>query len=331
MEKTAGKQLVFAVWGILVLLVSQWLKAVTAPLLTGVCLALFLDPVRDFFEHRLPGRPGRLRRGFSLVLVFVTMTAAVFLLVRYAGEKLAQSITEALELLPFLGQQADAVSKELSAQTRLDISALPAKALESLFSVLRKIIDRLFTGGGSAILGLVFAVWMLAGRDRLFSLAEELCRRSAKPDARLSDLSLCRKCFAAFVRGQSADAAVLGAGCFIGMFLFHKPFAGLISLVIGLTALIPAAGAWAGAAFGALLLFSKSTADGVWFLIFIFLLQQLENNLIYPRVMGRSVGLPGGLVLGAVLTGGVLFGVPGMLLFVPAASFLWQKLKAVLP
>jgi len=331
MENFPGKQLSAAMWGIFLLLVSQWLKAVTAPLLTGICLALFLDPLRDFSERRLPKGIGRFRRGFSLIIVFAAMTAAAFLLVRYAGERLAESIDEALGLLPSLGRQADAVSREISAQTKLDISSLPAKALESLFSALKEVIDRLFTGGGSAFLGLVFAVWILAGRDKLFALAEELCRRTAQPEKHLKDLALCRRCFSAFVKGQSADAAVLGAGCFVGMALFHKPFAGLISLVIGITALIPAAGAWAGAAFGALLLFSKSTADGVWFLIFIFLLQLLENNLIYPRVMGKTVGMPGGLVLGAVLTGGVLFGIPGMLLFVPAASFLWQKMKTLLP
>lgn len=328
MEKNAGKELIVPA-AVLVILAAERLGTVISPLLTGVSLALFLDPVRGFFERRLR-RLKRLRRAFSVFLTLASVTAAVFLLIRYAGEKLAASIAEAMELLPVLGQRADEMSRALSARTSIDISALPGKAMESLFSALSNMIDRLFTGGGSMAVGIVFAVWMLAGRDRILELAEKLCSRSPAPEKRLADLSLCRKSFSAFVRGQTLDAVILGSGCFAGMLLFRKPFAALISLIIGLTALIPAAGAWAGAAFGALLLFSVSVADGVWFLVFILLLQQLENNLIYPKVMGRAMGLPGGIVLAAVLAGGALFGIPGMLLFVPAASFLWQKLQLIL-
>ena len=326
MEKTAGKVLSFSAAGLFFLTAADRLEGVISPLLTGICLAVFLDPVRGFFEKRLPERL-KTRQGAAVFLTLSAVTAAVCLLAGYAGEKLAAAAEEALELLPALRERTEKMALTLAAED----ADLSGKALESLFSALQGAVDRLFSGGGSLLLGAVFGIWMLAGRDRILRLMERACGLFPAPERRREDLHLLRGCFSAFVRGQALEAVILGTGCLAGMLLFRKPFAGLVSLVIGLTALVPAAGAWAGAAFGALLLFSVSIADGTWFLVFIILLQQIENNLIYPRVMGRTVGLPGGIVLTAVLLGGAMFGIPGMLLFVPAASFLWQKLKAALP
>ena len=336
MEKSAEKSL-WIILAVLFLLPSlKELKTVISPLLTGLCLALFLEPLRSFFERLL--RPmkqkPKLKKLLGPVTVLLTFAAVMgggALLIRFAGPKLLESLRQAMELLPTLGEQAGEVSRSISAQTQLDLSQLPTKLIETLISSLTGAADQLLNCGTSLLLGTILAVWMLLGKEKIFAFWTRLSALSSNAEQLERDTSRCRSCFAAFVRGQLTEAAILGLGCLGGMLLFHKPFAGLISLIIGITALVPVAGAWAGGAFGALLLFSRSTADGMWFLVFIILLQQLENNLIYPRVMGKTVGLPGAIVLLAVLTGSTLFGIPGMLLMVPTASFLWQKLESELP
>lgn len=181
--------------------------------------------------------------------------------------------------------------------------------------------------GGTLLVGIILGGWMLLKKAAIFSLITQLISLSPRmQEDLLENLQLARRCFSSFVSGQLTEALILGGGCLAGMLLFQKPLAGLVSLIIAITALVPVAGALVGGALGVLLLTGQSVADGLWFLIFIVLLQFLENNLIYPRVMGRSVGLPAPLVLIAVLAGGTLLGIPGMLLAVPTASVLWQQL-----
>jgi predicted PurR-regulated permease PerM len=126
--------------------------------------------------------------------------------------------------------------------------------------------------------------------------------------------------------GQLTEAVILGGLCFLGMALLRIPFALLISVLVGVTALIPVFGAFIGMGVGALLILSVEPIKALWFLIFLILLQQVEGNLIYPRVVGRSVGLDGVWVLMAV-TLGSSFGVVGMLLAVPLASVLYTLAK----
>ena len=123
--------------------------------------------------------------------------------------------------------------------------------------------------------------------------------------------------------GQFTEACIIGTLCFIGMLIFGMPYAGIISVLIGFTALIPIFGAFIGTGIGAFLILLENPLKAFWFVVFIIVLQQLEGNLIYPRVVGKSVGLPGIWVLTAVTIGGGLFGVAGMLFSVPVCSVLY--------
>lgn len=317
-------------------LLLSWerLRPVTSPLLTGLCLAVFLDPLCGLLENRVlrplcrsPFWKGQVRR-LSVALALLLAAGGGGLLVGQA----AQSLGQAMDQLPALGgsleRQAQALSQELTRYTggrfRLDLAALSRELLANLLPSLGALGPRLAGWGASLFLGTVFALWMLLKKEAAFSLCRRLLGLFPTLGPQLREMGrLCRRSFSAFVRGQLTEAVILGSGCLIGMLLFQKPFAGLISLIIGITALVPVAGALVGGAFGTALLLGQSLGDGIWFLIFIVLLQQLENNLIYPRVMGRSVGLPAALVLLAVLLGGTLLGIPGMLLLVPVASALW--------
>ena len=139
--------------------------------------------------------------------------------------------------------------------------------------------------------------------------------------------SLSNKVFTNFVSGQCLEAIIIGVLCFFGMIILRLPYAGAISVLVGFTALIPVFGAFIGTIVGAFLIFMVNPLQAVIFVIFIIVLQQLEGNLIYPHVVGKSVGLPGIWVLVAVTVGASINGILGMLLSVPLVSIIYSILK----
>ena len=140
-------------------------------------------------------------------------------------------------------------------------------------------------------------------------------------------LGVLNDCFRKYITGQCLEAVILGILCCIGMAIFQFPYAMMIGTLIGFTALIPVAGAYIGAAVGAIMIFTVSPIKALFFLIFIIVLQQLEGNLIYPKVVGSSIGLPALWVLAAVTIGGGLMGVLGMLIGVPIAAALYRLIR----
>ena len=179
-------------------------------------------------------------------------------------------------------------------------------------------------------LGLVFAVYLLAQKEKLGNQAKKAMSAVLKPKRAQSltnVTALTNDIFTKFITGQFADACIIGVLCFIGMLIFRMPYAAIISVLIGFTALIPIFGAFIGAGIGAFLILLESPIKAFWFIVFIIILQQIEGNLIYPKVVGKSVGLPGIWVLVAVTVGGNLFGVLGMLFSVPVCTVMYVLLK----
>ena len=145
------------------------------------------------------------------------------------------------------------------------------------------------------------------------------------PIIRVAELT--GRTFTSFVSGQLTEACILGALCALGMLFIQADYAPLIGVIVGASALVPVVGAYAGAGLSAFLLVMISPIRALIFLVFLGILQQIEGNVIYPRVVGTSIGLPGIWVLTAVTLGGGLFGLPGVLLSVPTASVLYTLLK----
>ena len=182
------------------------------------------------------------------------------------------------------------------------------------------------------LLAFVFALYLLAKKEVVAAHLKRLTETVLPPRSARRFLSIVRltnQTFSNFVSGQLTEAAIIGVLCFAGMLLLRIPFAGAVSIFVAVTALIPIFGAWLGGGIGALLILLAEPVKAVWFVIFLLILQQLEGNLIYPRVVGKSVGLPGILVLMAVTIGGEAFGVLGMLFSVPSAlcstAFIWSS------
>ena len=175
------------------------------------------------------------------------------------------------------------------------------------------------------MLALAFSLYLLAQKETLTGQAKKVVRAlfSEKWAHWITDVArMTNRTFSNFVTGQLTEAVILGTLCFLGMLIFRLPYAGVISVLVGFTALIPIFGAFSGVGIGAFLILLVSPIKALWFVLFFVILQQLEGNLIYPRVVGKSVGLPGIWVLAAVTVGGNAFGLAGMLLAVPLCSVL---------
>ena len=193
-------------------------------------------------------------------------------------------------------------------------------------SITSTLISMLVTG----VLSLIFSIYMLGGRETLLPQCRNLLRAYVKPPIANTVLDVVRltaDTFTNFVTGQVIEACILGALCATGMLFIQADYAPLVGVIIGVSALIPVAGAYIGAILAAFLLLMVSPLKALIFLVFLAILQQIEGNVIYPRVVGTSIGLPGIWVLTAVTVGGGLFGLPGVLLSVPVASVLYTLLR----
>ena len=221
-------------------------------------------------------------------------------------------VNEIVEVLKALGDSASTYIKENSNQV-----------LEVTLGIATNVV----TGFINVTIGIVFAIYFLGQKEKLGAQVNKLLEAYV-PDAKrkkIQDIaSLSNKTFANFIGGQCIEAIIIGVLCFIGMFILRLPYATTISVLVGFTALIPVFGAFIGTIIGAFLIFMISPLQALIFILFIIVLQQLEGNLIYPKVVGKSVGLPGIWVLVAVTIGASINGILGMLISVPIASIIYS-------
>lgn len=196
------------------------------------------------------------------------------------------------------------------------------------------LVDKTLNFTGSIVSGVVniivaiaFSLYLLAQKEKLGSQVKKLMLAflPKKNDVEriVNFVEIVDRTFTNFIAGQLTEAVIIGVLCFIGMLIFKMPYAAVISVLVGFTALIPVFGAFIGTAVGAFLILLDEPMKAVWFVVFIVILQQLEGNLIYPKVVGKSVGLPGIWVLVAVTIGGTAGGILGILLSVPACAVIY--------
>ena len=196
-----------------------------------------------------------------------------------------------------------------------------------VMSVLLKTLTSLFSGIVTAVVSIIFSIYLLADKERLSSQLDTIM------DTYLKDsihgkikyvTAILDDCFHRYIVGQCTEAVILGVLCTIGMLILRLPYATMIGALIAFTALIPIAGAYIGAGIGAFLILSQEPIDALIFLIFIVILQQFEGNIIYPRVVGASLGLPSLWVLAAVVVGSGIMGIGGLLIGVPLTAAIYR-------
>ena len=221
-----------------------------------------------------------------------------------------------------LNQILTSLKAELTAFLNKSINALSA-VFPQIFSMTASVISIV----ANFFIAMIVSIYLLVSK-------EDLCRQIKKltyaflprswADECVEIVRLSSQCFTNFVTGQLMEACILGLLCFVGMTIFRFEYAFLISMMIGVSAIIPVVGAFIGTVPGVLLLLFVEPMQAIWFVVFILVLQQIEGNLIYPKVVGESVGLPALWVLMGIVVGGGVGGVLGMLLGVPVFTIVYK-------
>lgn len=326
------------------------------PLLLGAVVAYAVNILMSMYERwYFPASQNRAvvksRRPVCLVLAYASLIAIVVLIVRMILPELANSISllirEAVPLLEDLSlkinenldiNQLAAFSGVILADGSIDWREILTTAVNWLISGLGGVMGSVMSlasatvsAAFTAIVSTIFSIYLLFGKEKLQANCARVLKTYLKPtwySRLIYFLDTLNTCFHNFVVGQCTEAVILGLLCMGGMMLFRFPYASMVGTLVGFTALIPVAGAYIGAGVGAFMIFTSSPLQALLFLIFISILQQLEGNLIYPKVVGSSIGLPGIWVLAAVTVGGGVLGIGGMLLAVPLTATLYQILRS---
>lgn len=320
------------------------------PLLLGCVLAYAINILMSFYEthyftQSTSPKLKKSRRPVCMLAAFLTLAVLLIFVVKLVVPELiscvkllAGQIPGAVDaLLQWLETKNMVPEDILAALQTVDWKARANQMIHILTSGIGSVMgvavnaaSSLFSGLVTLLLALIFAVYLLLGKEKLANQFHRLMMRYVKPGVYAKTqyvLSVLDDCFHKYIVGQCTEALILGALCTLGMLILNLPYATMTGAVIAFTALIPVAGAYIGAGVGAFMILTVSPVKAIIFLVFIVVLQQLEGNLIYPRVVGSSLGLPAIWVLTAVTLGGGLMGITGMLLCVPLAAAVYKLLK----
>lgn len=329
-----------------------WVLGILGPFLQGGAMAFILNvPMRAIERRLFPVRPGKQVKGRRPMALLITLLAVIGVLV-LASSVIGPGIAEAVRSL---AAQVPAAAERLWAQiSRLEqylpmleslladwnmedwknITQKAAQLLQSwgggILSSGSMVIGGVVSGVSTFVIALIFSFYILLqkeklgrqGRQVLYALLPE--RRA---DRTLEILRLSSRTFSSFLSGQCLEACILGTLFVVSMTIFRMPYALLVGVLISLTALIPIVGAFIGCGVGALLIAIADPWKALGFIVLFLVLQQVEGNLIYPHVVGSSVGLPSIWVLAAVTLGGSLMGILGMLVFIPLCSVLYALFR----
>ena len=330
-------------------LVSALVSA-SLPLIIGGVVAYLVNILMANYEGRWkdnPKKPGlaKLRRPVCMLLAFLTLIAIVALVFGLIAPQLVDCVGLIIAELP--GVMADAIdlaeewnlfSPEVLAKLETidwneqigKLVGVVTSGIGDVVSLVVSAVSSVFSFLVTALLSLIFSIYLLSGKEELASQVDRLAKRyvgNRLYGKLVYFLHTLDDCFHRYIVGQCTEAVILGALCAVGMGILRLPYALMVGALVAFTALIPVAGAYIGAGVGAFMILTVDPFKALVFLIFIVVLQQLEGNLIYPKVVGSSMGLPGIWVLAAVTVGGGLAGIVGMLLGVPLAAALYRIIR----
>lgn len=328
---------------------------IVSPFLLGCGIAFLLNLImrpiekglRALFDrgHLKQKRKDKILRPLSIVLTLLILLSVFAGLIAVVVPKLSDTVLATQQdvkaFLPTLQAAAgsEGISKLLALIESLgvDIANVSKDIMDTLggmggtiLSGSLDVVTTVFSQATTFGIAFVFAVYLLAGK-------EQVARQSKRMIAAYSSENTVKKVasffhlvddtFSSFFRGQFLEACILGLMFFVGMNLFRFPYAALISVLVTVTALIPIFGAFIACIIGTLLMIVHNPMQGVWFVVFFLAMQQIEGNFVYPHVMSTRVGLPSIWILVAVTLGGSMFGIAGMLLFIPIISVVYTLLR----
>ena len=348
--------LVINYWNSIAGILAKVLSA-ASPLILGCIFAYPLNILMSFYEKHLFKKAKnkasiKLRSPLSLVLALFTLIIIITLVIALVVPQLISCgkvlITElpntfealTIKLNAFLKEHNIEASELLNKLSNINWQSSIQKIVETVssgfsdvFTIVINTVSSVVSGVTSTVIALIFAIYLLLSKKKLSLQIKRIARKFVKEDIYKKAshiINVVDNSFHKFIVGQCTEAVILGVLCAIGMLILRLPYAAMVGTVIGFSALIPVVGAFLGGAVGAFLIFTESPLQALIFLIFLVILQQLEGNLIYPKVVGSSIGLPAMWVLAAVTIGGGVFGIVGMLLGVPLAGAAYRLLREYL-
>lgn len=326
------------------------LLGASVPLAIGGIIAYLINILMNFYErHYFPKSVKnsviKSRRPVCMISAIVTLLAVLALVIGLVVPQLVSCIELIVAELPGalkkvvswvngLGILPDDIMALLASvdwQSKIgQIAEMLTSGIGSVMDIVITTVSSVVSGVVSAFIGIIFAVYLLLGKDRLGKQCDRVFRRYLKEkwyDKIRYFVSVLDDCFHRYIVGQCTEAVILGLLCTVGMLILKLPYAAMIGAFIAFTALIPVAGAYIGAGVGAFIILMESPKQALIFLIFIVILQQIEGNLIYPKVVGSSMCLPAIWVLAAITVGGGVMGITGILISVPLAATAYRLLR----
>lgn len=319
--------------------------SIFSPFLLGIILAFVLNVLNNFIEKKIFGKIkpskiwNKIKRPLCITLSLILVFLTIFFVMNLLIPQLKNSASLFTDTLPAykediigilnkfdidestvnkVGEYLDNFGKVITDYIKgnsKDVITVTTEVATSVINIISK-----------GIITLVFAIYMIAQKETLSRQINKIMRAYLKPKTinKINTIgTLANKTFSNFVTGQCLEALIFGSLVFVGMLIFRFPYASTIGVLLGFTALIPIFGAFIGTAIGFILIMMVSPIKAILFVVFIIVLQQIEGNLIYPRVVGKSIGLPGMWVLLSVTVGGSIGGILGMLIATPLCSLLY--------
>ena len=319
--------------------------SIFSPFLLGIILAFVLNVLNNFIEKKIFGKIkpskiwNKIKRPLCITLSLILVFLTIFFVMNLLIPQLKNSASLFTDTLPAykediigilnkfdvdestvnkVGEYLDNFGKVITDYIKgnsKDVITVTTEVATSVVNIISK-----------GIITLVFAIYMIAQKETLSRQINKVMKAYLKPKTinKINTVgTLANKTFSNFVTGQCLEALIFGSLVFVGMLIFRFPYASTIGVLLGFTALIPIFGAFIGTAIGFILIMMVSPIKAILFVVFIIVLQQIEGNLIYPRVVGKSIGLPGMWVLLSVTVGGSIGGILGMLIATPLCSLLY--------
>lgn len=319
------------------------------PFVLGTCIAFILNIPMKFFESKLSNLKIKKRRflkskkalrilalALSIIIIACILIFIINLIVpelvnigKILIDNIPNYLSQIEELIPEDKKDISNFIEELDIDTQ-NVKEQIINSISGLLFSSVNLITGIISGITTFIVALIFSIYILTSKEKLQNQLERILKVYLKKEVVEKIFYIGRitnNTFSKFFTVQCFEAIILGSLSIIGMLILKIPYAVSIGILIGVTALIPILGAFIGIIVGAILICSVDYLKVIPFIIYILILQQVEGNIIYPKVVGNSIGLPSIWVLVAVSVGGSLFGIVGMLLGVPIASALYTIIK----
>lgn len=359
-KKEIKKLLPFAaVAFILYLLIHYWtsvewvIKTVLRagiPLICGCIIAFVVNILMEFYKRWFFPKSTktaiiRMRTPVCMIAAYLTIILLLVGITLIIAPQLLSCLSLMISKLPALlrtwiaklteiGILPDDIGAKLAAVDWVskvtEYASVLISGIGNVAGALSSVISSIFGGIFSTIIAVIFSVYILIGKKGLFKTTSALLKKCMRPRVYSGFcyvVGSVNTSFKKYIIGQCTEAIILGSLCALGMLIFGFPYVAMISSLVAFTALIPIAGGFIGGGIGAIMIFTVSPIKALFFIIFLIILQELENNLIFPKVVGSSIGMPGIWVLTAITIGGGLAGIPGMIASVPITATIYKIVK----